>query len=52
MKGACIRMNEAFEKILESLEVDAIFYNTESDIDQNHLRSVIKCTEKIKFQRE
>ena len=28
-------MNEAFEKILESLEDDAIFYNTEYDIDQN-----------------
>ena len=28
-------MNEAFEKILERLEDDAIFYNTESDIDQN-----------------
>ena len=28
-------MNKAFEKILESLEDDAIFYNTESDIDQN-----------------
>ena len=28
-------MNEAFEKILERLEDDAIFYNSASDVDQN-----------------
>ena len=28
-------MNKAFEKILERLEDDAIFYNSASDVDQN-----------------
>ena len=39
-------MNKAFEKILESLEDDAIFYNTESDIDQN-IRSGLLIAKEI-----
>ena len=40
-------MNEAFEKILESLEDDAIFYNSASDVDQNIRSGLIIAKEAV-----